>query len=240
MSSPKTGSIRGHQILTHRTEAEYNILLLVARSRGSLFPSCRRTPRRFVSPLLAWSFSTRTIGGSLVHTQHEQLLCLSPPVHIWRPPPRCAVLSAIILLTTARGGVCATCRTLRAFGASFDFLQDHPFWSQPDRLSRPVAFDRVNQHPMETLDLWRRIRSQPPYSGHAALTIGDVKSAREQHELRVTLEWTVPFLLDTEFFTIYGGDFQAYPGWDTSCPLASTAISTAILGAFTNTPPCSV
>ena len=63
-----------------------------------------------------------------------------------------------------------------------------------------------------------------------------LKSGGEPHELRVTLEWTVPFLLNTEFFTMYGGDFQANPVWDTSCPLASTAISTAILGTFTNTP----
>ena len=63
-----------------------------------------------------------------------------------------------------------------------------------------------------------------------------LKSGGEPHELRVTLEWTVPFLLDTEFFTIYGGDFQANRGWDTSCPLATTTISTAILDTFIDTP----
>ena len=43
-----------------------------------------------------------------------------------------------------------------------------------------------------------------------------LKSGGEPHELRLTLEWTVPFLLDTEFFPIYGGDLQANPCWDTS------------------------
>ena len=62
-----------------------------------------------------------------------------------------------------------------------------------------------------------------------------LKTGGEPHELRVTLEWIVPFLLDTELFTIYGGDFQANPGRDTSCPLASTAINTASLDTFTDT-----
>ena len=62
-----------------------------------------------------------------------------------------------------------------------------------------------------------------------------LKSGGEPRELRVTLEWTIPYLLDTEFFTINGGDFQANPGWDTTCPLASTAITTAILDTFTDT-----
>ena len=39
-----------------------------------------------------------------------------------------------------------------------------------------------------------------------------LKSGGEPHELRITLEWIVPFLLDTEFPPIYGGDFQANPG----------------------------
>ena len=50
-----------------------------------------------------------------------------------------------------------------------------------------------------------------------------LKCGGEPRELRVTLEWIAPYLLD-----IYGGNFQANPRWDTSCPLASTAISTAI------------
>ena len=62
-----------------------------------------------------------------------------------------------------------------------------------------------------------------------------LKSGGEPRELRVTLESTAPYLLDTEFFTIYGGDFQAKPGWDMSCPLASTVISTAILDTFADT-----
>ena len=61
------------------------------------------------------------------------------------------------------------------------------------------------------------------------------KLVGEPCELRITLEWTIPFLLDTELFTIYGDDFQRNPGWDRSCPLASTAISTAILDTFTAT-----
>ena len=62
-----------------------------------------------------------------------------------------------------------------------------------------------------------------------------LKSGGEPRELRVTLEWTVPFLLDTEFFTIHGGDFQANPGWDMSCPLPSIAIGTTILETFSDT-----
>ena len=74
---------------------------------------------------------------------------------------------------------------------------------------------------------------------HATISLKNVqminvylKSGGEPHELCVTLEWTVPFLLKTEFFTIYGGDFQGNPGRDTSRPLASIAISTA---TFTDT-----
>ena len=58
----------------------------------------------------------------------------------------------------------------------------------------------------------------------------------EPHILRVTLDWTVPLLLNTEMFSIYGGDFQANAGWDTSCPLASRAMSTTILHNFIDTP----
>ena len=59
-----------------------------------------------------------------------------------------------------------------------------------------------------------------------------LKSGGEPHELRGIY---CSLSSGHGIFTIYGGDFQANPGWDTSCPLASTEISTAILDTFIDT-----
>ena len=62
-----------------------------------------------------------------------------------------------------------------------------------------------------------------------------LKAGGEPHELCCTLAWTEPFLLDEDFYAIFGGYFQTNPGWDSLCPTASPATSAAILDTFEGT-----